>query len=85
MDRFSMFMVKLTCSKVHFLKKLLTISRSGQPLFLNQERYDSMVRTPLLKLGIETQIVRRMDRILDPGVSNLVVVCSDVRDGRLFD
>lgn len=44
-----------------------------------------MVRTPLLKLGLETQIVRSIERTIDPGVEFLPVARSNVRDGKRFD
>jgi hypothetical protein len=44
-----------------------------------------MVRTPLLKLGLETQIVRSIERTIDPGVQFLPVPRSNVRDGKRFE
>jgi hypothetical protein len=44
-----------------------------------------MVRTPLLKLGLETQIVRSIERTIDPGVHFLRVARFNGRDGKRFE
>jgi len=62
----------------------LTVS-SGQPQFLNQDRYDKLVRTPLLKQSVETEVARRIESIYDAGVGRFCRPLTNCdRDGRLY-
>lgn len=59
--------------RLYFGKTVLN-SRTGQPQYLSQDRYDK-VRTALLNHAIEMGIARRLESYYDPGVWLFLLLC----------